>query len=658
MSTPNLGLLTRGPLRFTQLSNGETDYDCDVNMRLIDAAIAARSTANFNVLNYGAAGDGIVDGLQNQVDWTASAAGTGITATVTLSNNTQTFKSEDVGKVFTANAFQFPSASIYGTIVAVLGPNQAQVKGNFQNNSVNLSGGIVGWGTENTKAFQAASAAVQAAIGSGNGQSFGPTTASPTLYIPSGVYFLDLDLGVPITLNNQLRGFNVIGDGSEQTVLAIANTVNSEFGTVIQASQGRISGFTIEGMNAPINSGGGAMGASGILTDIRFQHCSALFCLTIVGNATVSTSLYCVANWNHGIHVDNADCDFYGCVLSNNGGMGLEVSASTGFCRWFGGLIDESGGTAAGANTNVAIDGGSQMVAFYNTQIFATNTPAVTVSEGSKAFFSNCNVTAYQGHGGLKIDATSQAAAVGSIIAALTFDSTPTTYALNNAGEFHDLGGNKIFLETPINEISESGSVGTIVLSGNHNCTDANIGDNVFIYGISDDGAGGYLGTWRILSVPDATTLTVQLGTTGLPSLNPPTGLPRLDVVTKFGGGVNGNVSIVAGAQNVYSFALAALTGSVTIGKFVPAKGNRLARITVTSTATTSSSAAPVLTLSNGNVSKTLVLATGQSSWDTGLLTDTYFAPGLSVTVSITQGTSVTPPANLNVIVACDSLGV
>ena len=124
----------------------------------------------------------------------------------------------------------------------------------------------------------------------------------------------------------------------------------------------------------------------------------------------------------------------------------------------------------------------------------------------------------------------------------------------------------------------------------------------------------------------------------------------RCDQVSS-GGLLTGSGTVVSTLTHTWNTCNVAGTfGAVTMCNQYLDQQLQLTRIKASSNVSTTCATAPVVTLTNGTVSKTLTLTSGASTWDSGAITSgNVFASGTTLTVSVSAGSCATPPTNLAV---------
>lgn len=598
----------------------------------------------FNVLNYGAVGDGIIEGMENFISFTADTHGSNVASTVTVAGLANSFTSNDIGKAVTGG-----QGALIATITGVISASVITVQGQV----ISDGNGLFGWGTINNPAFINCAEAAQANVQSGNNsQLLGPLAQSTVMHIPSGIYFVTLiDNAAIISLFQDIQGITLQGDGSSQSVIAIADA--RAVNPIAIAIQGKLKGLSVEGMLNPTNTGGTLITqGGGIIEDVKVERFGGLQAIEVLGACTCY-NVTVIKNLFHGILTTSGNVNFIGCILSNNGGQGVNFQNSTGQSSWYGGIIDESSGTAGGgtpANFVVENNNGN-IVAITDCTIYGFGL-CVIVKDGATLIARGCVIAPFSSTGGVQIQANSTFVARDCVIAAFVSPGV-TNFALNNAGIFKDEGNNKIEIEGGTFNATQSGTIVTITTNGAHfNFTNQNIGQTIYVYGYTDETR--YNGTWTLLGFPTATTLTFDAGASGFATS---TQNAHVGIISKFSSAYTGTPPVIGGTRPTFSLALASLTGDTQMGVWTPESDSRLVRVQISSSVVTTSSVTPILTLSNGNVSKSITLTSGQQTWDSGILTDTFFAQNLPVTVSITEGTNAAAPANLNVLIAYDGYG-
>jgi len=622
----------------------------------------------FNVRNYGAYGD--TQSVTTGFTWNSQNSIVCISCA---------FTSADVGKtVYESLNNQSSGLQQYGIIGHVTAGVVDSVTSYVGSPG---AGSTLVWGHVDDPAGIAISAILNVLFA--NPATLSPFTKAPVVYLPYGGYMLCGTNAVPafLALNPGASGAGLTLQGDPGTVLYPCPNIptpgfNSEW-LVQNLSGGNFLGvfynnLDFEGNYVAFNNRYSAIFAyvyqSNNVTCNRLQAINASVGLTCFAASTAS-QVYNFSGTGDGpgsaIGISGGgNIEFHMSRTSNNAGAGIALnnfSGATGAAgfRWIGGQIDES--TCSGHNGNVDITN-SYDVWFVDTSIFTCPGFAGMAVDGTSVVHLSGDVLGpFSGGTGLKV------AAGGKVIATDTrfYSFEATTNCMNNLGTLVNLGGNRC--EEGAN-VSATEAVNTVTLTTayNHRLTNANIGDYISVAGMTPAGyncANQQTFCWQITAVPAANTIqysdptgALGAGSGGFAWIN-----------TWNGGGFTGNppvTDLTPTWNTCYYTPTWANTTTMVLCSQPNDRAMYLSRVRAVSNASITCATPPVVTLTNGNITTTLTMTSGQSSWDTSASPTTfpiasgslpqYYAPTLptavnSPTVSIATGTCASPPVNLSI---------
>src|SRR5208283_828779 len=330
-----------------------------------------------------------------------------------------------------------------------------------------------------------------------------------------------------------------------------------------------------------------------------------------------------------GLSFYGGDIEVHQSRTSNNYGAGVSLGNVTGApgsagSRWIGGQIDESGcnaGTGVTGNVNIT---NSYDVWFVDTSIFTCTNGGyfgVYVDPTSVVHLSGDVIGPFSNGGGLEVAAGGKV--ISTDVLYYTFNNA-TTYCVNNLGTFVNLGGNRC-QESLAVTATEAGNTVTLTTAQNHRLTNANIGDWISVYSMTPAGyncpaatfpQGGALPCYQITAVPAANTIQY---TDPNGALGPGTG-GTVYINTWNGGAFGGNppTSDLTPTWNTAYYSPTWANGTTMILSEQPNdRALYMSRMRITSNVSVTCATPPVITLTNGNVTWTGTLTSGQSTWDT-----------------------------------------
>ena len=388
---------------------------------------SASSGLAYNVKDYGAKGDA------RRVD-----DGVTLIDDVKVTSATANFTSADVGKQIWGISAGGILRLARTTIAAVVSATEITLT---SASATSASGVTLIWGTNDTDALQAATAAAKAM----------PTRGA--IYAPAGGYIftaLPFDFGETAVH----PACSLIGDGSNCTVFYPApdynfSTTTSNTGIFARyngnSREGKIEGLRIEGHNYSMSgSGFWVISDAGNKTTLRDVRVEALKGLTghlllvstdfLVDRCHFEGSSYLGVQVGGGGAILNSytgNHAFYGLYVSGvagEGNTGIHLSV-------VGGILDEC------TNESCYISG-SKDVKFTNVRFFGpVSKYACAVDGTSKARFVNCEVIDFGNtgnRGGLQVLSGGVA-----FVTACRFHGCGTLYGIDNAGTVYDGGNNE-----------------------------------------------------------------------------------------------------------------------------------------------------------------------------------------------------------------------
>ncbi len=616
----------------------------------------------FNVKGYGAKGD----------TQTSNNGVTNGTTTVTCSDCGFTTTAIESGKSIYVHT-SIGASEQFNTATTIITVNSGSSVTVSNAASGSISGATIVWGhLDDTPVSTAVTAFLAQIRGVNQVGSLGVFTSAPTLYFPAGNYLFCSSLaGSLITISGagNKSGFSIIGDGPNQSILTAGSgtscpTTNNNASSLLQisSSNGIVRGLTFDGANnvptalslGPVDGSGSSThwydvivqrwepaqsGASGFLS----QGQTFADRLTVIGSG-------------RGFVCSSCNGELYKSTFTNNGNQpNLVISGVTGLQNGSGfrvvnSLIDECGSNATGCTQVI----NSHDVWFQGLAAFGTSSGRCLDVDGTSFVHWSGGICGSFGNdtnnSGAKVETggTLQSSDVRYV-------STGTGNCIINNGAFQDNGGNTCESQFTIASGTSTGTTAVLTLNSlgaavNTNCS---VNDALLVQGAGIAGYNGYFPAPAITAVT-ATTLTYTtlgsnlgaLGTGGVAfcrNLQTYSGnLPRALLNNPVP-----NTCYITG-----TFA-ATVTGAP-MCNFRAQSATNITRITASSTTVTACTVAPVVTISDGTLSQTLTLTTGQSQWDsavdasTGVGT-TKFKPNGTIQVTNTAGTCTTPPTNFSV---------
>lgn len=635
------------------------------------------ATANaLNVKAFGAFGD--THSVGSGFTWPTSSQ----TITCAACN----FTSADVGKTIYSGSSTNGTGQ-YGVIQTVAAGVVTALTG-FTTVS-NLSGqSELVWGHIDDAAGPPITAIIQAIWNTQTtvGQSNGNTTSYnnvPTIYLPgnTGGYMFCGTNALPGFFNptGSVNGAvtwrgdsNIPGSFGSTVIYPCPNPPNAFSGVSVLTSIGALSGsasiayydLAWEGAYVFFNANYGAVFAGSWMQNLTCQHngtvsSGGLYCFNFSSHAS-GFNLTASANGTQGMVFGGDDDECHFCKTSNNSKSGVVVQNAIGApngsgIRFIGGQMDETSCSGGTANLQIV---NSVSIWFSDLGIFTCISGfSVDVDGTSQLILTNAEIGPFSGGSGLKIQAGGKVTATNTRF--YTFTSATNT-CINNLGTFINLGGNTCELYLAATGTS-AGTTATLTTAFNHRMTAANIGDFFNVNGMN---VGGYncsnlLRCYQITGVPAANQVTyttlgsnIGAGTGGTAVFN-----------TWNGGAFSGNPPFtdLTPTPNTF-YSTLAVWGAATMGSQPNDRPTFISQVRATSNVSTTCATPPVLTVTNGNITWTGTLTSGQSVWDTKAGTfptasgtlPLYIAPTLpsgtnSLTVSVSAGTCATPPTNFAV---------
>jgi hypothetical protein len=605
------------------------------------------------------------------------------------------FTSADVGKtVYESTSASAAGLMQYGIIGAVSGGQVTSVT------SYVFVGGDGGatflvWGNLDDPAGPPISTAINALWATTLNPPYGPSPRTPTVYFPAGGYMLCGTSAVPafLALNPPSTGGSVTIQGDLGTILypcPVPPATSFNSGWLVQNLTSFVLGVNYNNITyqgayiAFTNKYNGIFDYISTSNNVQCYNFQSSLAnppnpCYFVGTASQTYGFSGSANGSSAIFVQGGgNNEFHMSRTANNGGSGILIINATGApgsagTRWIGGQIDES--SCTGYNGNAEIEN-SYDVWFIGASIFeCSGLYAMHVDPTSVVHLEADVLGPFSPGQGLKIDAGGKVIATDTRFYAFNSASYD---CINNLGTFVNLGGNRCEWGSTVSCAEAAGTTATCTTTYNHRLTAANIGDYVTLYSMTvaayncssvtaSDAWSPFC--YQIQSAPTANTFTIT--TTGS-ALG--TGTGSMYVNTWNGGGFAGNppISDLTPTWNTCYITASPFAGA-TMCSQPNDRAQYMTRVRATSGVTTSCATPPVLTITNGNVTTTFTLTSGQSVWDTSANTNTfpiasgsmpmYFAPTLptganSPTVSITTGTCATPPTNFSVTMYGNSPGL
>lgn len=390
----------------------------------------------FNVKNFGAKGDAIQrwDFVTNGTNQVCSAA--------------STFTNDDKGKLIWISGLGTDQVALaQGTITGIASTHCV----NTSSTSLQTNSGQFGvYGTDDTVALKAAFSAANTTGYSVQGTGGDPKPG--TVYLPQGGYIysklpFDYNLNVAGT-----HGANITGDGSNSVLFYPApqydfTTTSANKGMLMRSGNGApgfLSGFTNYMYGFNFGQAGiygmdfsGAMGMSDVVTASPEGVAGGMNSAN--GNMAIYDSGCEGGGPNIGqcISVSGGGYTFFNGFNSNTSGkpdlviFNINGAANVGnYFRWVGGLHDE-GGTFSIEVIN------STDVTFSNCTLYQH----MSVDATSRVDISQCKLAPFNAETNASLDI-----AAGGVVTASqsTIGGIAAASAINNAGDFYDLGGNVI----------------------------------------------------------------------------------------------------------------------------------------------------------------------------------------------------------------------
>lgn len=388
---------------------------------------SASSGLAYNVKDYGAKGDA------RRVD-----DGVTLIDDVKVTSATANFTSADVGKQIWGISAGGILRLARTTIAAVVSATEITLT---SASATSASGVTLIWGTNDTDALQAATAAAKAM----------PTRGA--IYAPAGGYIftaLPFDFGETAVH----PACSLIGDGSNCTVFYPApdydfSSTTSNTGIFARyngnSREGKIESLRIEGHSYSMSGSGYLVisdaGSKMTLRDVRIEHIRGL-----TGHLALTSTDFLVDRCHFegagylGVHIGGGGV-FQNSYTGNHGYVGLLIASVSGegntglHLAVIGCIIDEC------TNESCYISG-SKDVKFTNVRFFGpVSKYACAVDGTSKARFVNCEVIDFGNtgnRGGLQVLSGGVA-----FVTACRFHGCGTLYGIDNAGTVYDGGNNE-----------------------------------------------------------------------------------------------------------------------------------------------------------------------------------------------------------------------
>lgn len=382
----------------------------------------------FNVLRYGAKGD-----ARRVEDAVTTSSGT------TVTSATAAFTAADVGKTVWAISAGGVLRLARTTIASVTNSTTVVVSSAAAGSASDVT---LIWGTDDTAALQAATAAAKAA------------NARGTIRVPAGGYiFTEL----PFDFNETAihAACSLVGDGSNCTVFYPAPDYNfasttSNTGMFArfdsECREGRIEGVRVEGQAYSMSGSGyhviSDAGNGLTLRDVRIEHIRGVTAhLNLNGTDFLVDRCHFEGASYLGVAVSGGGGAILNTYTGNHAYYGLHVTGVAGegntgaHLSVIGGIIDECAYESCYVN-------GSKDVKFTNVRFFGpVSKYACAVDGTSKVRFVNCEVIDFGNtgnRGGLKVLSGGVA-----FVTACRFHGCGTLYGIDNAGTVYDGGNNE-----------------------------------------------------------------------------------------------------------------------------------------------------------------------------------------------------------------------
>jgi hypothetical protein len=608
----------------------------------------------FNVQNYGAKGD-----AQSSPQLACTTVGT----TAVTCTGTAFSAATDIGKNwFCANG----TSSFYPSLTTITAVSSATAITVSQAAAFSaICTGV--WGTlADTPVSTAVTAALAASHGVQSSGNKGIFTAAPTLYFPAGGYLLCttlLNSVVPIA--GAVDGFTVLGDGRDSTFLYAGSgatpcplTSGANFGSFVNvggsATNILIKSITFDGAN---NSNGGSVSAAlaiagtANLQDVTVQRWGGAAGPSVFyGGGGYVDRLFVVNGQGTGLLCASCSADFNNIGISNNLAnlvfQNVVGSPTSPGVRVRGAsIIDECGSVAGCTQLTNSQDIWFEGLAAYGTP----NGFCVTIDANSFlhwlggicGVYLNDTIT-----GGPKI------AAGGTLLESDVRNiSTGTAKCITNNGVFLDNGGNTC--ESLFNISSGTSTLTAAVLTVTTNPTTlCTAGDTIEVEGAP---LAGYNGLFPFaITAVSATTISYTTVASGIGALGSG-GFAHCRNLQSYSGNLP-KALLNNPIPNTCYITITPIVSATTYNmcNFYAQSATNIAHITAQSLAATTCATAPIVTITNGTVSATLTLTSGQSVWDstTGTSTGvgtTIFKPNTTITVKYDAAAAsacAVPPTN------------